>query len=182
MQTREEVAQALQEAATLIAAEADPRLIPKKGIRMGYALHGATTRDDVCAVGGNSDTPDTFGTPRIPIQTGFGTDGGAARVLLTIIRHEGSLRSTAAVRCTKEILRCITDDLALDAALYPRAPPGSGTMDWGVESCCRDGVPDVIYGQKTDENDLILWIVAENPANVARNIIMLSGCISYTSL
>ncbi|MDE4907259.1 phosphomethylpyrimidine kinase [Methanogenium marinum] len=170
MQTREDVAQALQEAAAIIAAEADPRLVPEGGIRMGYALHGATTPNDVCAVDNTS------------AHVRFGTDAGVARLLLTIIRHEGCLRSAAAVRCTTEILRCITDDLALDGAPYPDAPPGTGTMDWGVESCCRDGVPDAIYGQKTDKKDLILWIIAENPANIARNIIMLSGCISYTSL
>ncbi len=170
MQTREEITAALQKAARLITAEADSRLIPEGGFRMGYALPGATIPDDVCAVDGNTAT------------VCFGIDAGVARVILTIIRHEGCLRSVAAVRCSGKILRCLTDDLALDVSSYTNAPPGSVTMDWGVESCCRDGVPDVIYGQNLAKNDALLWIVAENPADVARNIIMLSGCISYTSL
>jgi predicted fused transcriptional regulator/phosphomethylpyrimidine kinase len=170
MQTREGVSEALREAASLIAAEADPRLNPEGGIRMGYALPGAATQNDVCTTDSNTTS------------VRFGADPGVARAILTIIRHEGCLRSVAAVRCTKEILRCITDDLVLDVSSYSYAPPGSGTMDWGVESCCRAGVPDVIYRQKTAKKEPLLWIVAETPADVARNIIMLSGCISYTSL
>ncbi|WFN35039.1 hypothetical protein L1S32_02670 [Methanogenium sp. S4BF] len=174
MQTREEVMAALQEAASAIAAGADSQLIPKEGIRMGYAIQGATAQNDVCS----KDSRITEN----PSVIRFGADPVVARVILTIIRHEGCLRSAASVRCTPEILRSITDDLALDACAYGTSPPGSATMDWGVESCCREGVPDIIYGQKMAGNDVILWIIAETPADVARNIIMLSGCISYTSL
>lgn len=171
MQNREEVTGALQEAATLIVAEADSRLIPARGgIRMGYALPGATVVNDVCAVDGGIVQP--FSSA---VTARFGTDAGVARVLLTIIRHEGCLRSVAALRCTPDILHCVTDDLALDACAYPPSPPGSGTMDWGVESCCRDGVPDVIYLRKTERNDPFLWIITETPADVARTIRMLSG-------
>ena len=175
MQTREEVAATLCEAVALIAAEADSRLIPEGGIRVGYALPGAVSQNEVCVVEGGI-MQNTTG----PIR--FGADSGVTRVILTIIRHEACLRSVASLRCTKEILRCVTDDLELDAAAYGPSPPGSDIIDWGVESCCRDGVPDVIYGQGTPENGVFLWLTGETPADVARNIIMLSGCISYTSL
>jgi thiamine-phosphate diphosphorylase len=155
--------------AVLTIREVDPHLIPNGGIRVGYALPGATTQNEVC-------TSDNATTIR------FGADLDVARVILTVIRHDACLRSAAALRCTPDILHCIIDDLALDACAYPPAPPGSGSMDWGVESCCRDDVPDVIYGPKTAKNDPVLWIIAETPADVARNILMLSGCISYTSL
>ena len=172
MQTRAEAASLLTEAASRIRSGADARLIPEGGIRMGYALPGATTVADVCAVNGT-----------IPSATQWGRDTDAARVILTVIRHDPSLRTAVSVRCTDEILRCATDDCAFDAIRYPSpAPPGSGTMDWGVESCCRHGVPDCIYGQKTAAGDMVLWIIAETPADGARNLIMLSGCISYTSL
>lgn len=174
MQTRDAVIAALQDAACSIAVEADVGLIPEEGIRMGYAVAGAAAPHDVCSVDGGIGQ-------QLPVIR-FDADSVVARVILTIIRHEGCLRSAASVRCTKEILRCATDDLSLDACAYGPAPPGIGTMDWGVESCCRGGVPDVIYGQKTSGNDIILWIIADTPAEVARNIIKLSGCISYTSL
>ena len=178
MQAREEAVASLREAVSSITAEADLRLIPGGGIRMGYALPGATTQNEVCAVEGGIEHRDRSfaGTLR------FGADPGVAKVILTIVRHDACLRSVASLRCTREILRCVTDDLMLDAALYGLAPPGSDIMDWGVESCCRDGVPDVIYGQGTPENGFVLWLIGENPADVARNIIMLSSCISYTSL
>ncbi|MFA5397495.1 MAG: hypothetical protein GX097_03915 [Methanomicrobiales archaeon] len=170
MQTRDEVKTALQKAAIVIAAGADPKLVPDGGIRMGYALSGARSADEVCSIVQN------------PPRIGFGNDPIIARVILTIIRHDRSLRAVAGVRCTRKILECITFDHALDACLYAPAPPGSGTMDWSVESCCRDGVPDVIYGQRIDENTVILWIIGETPTDVARNIIMLSGSTTNTSL
>lgn len=171
MQRRAEVADALAEAASRIAAEVDSRLIPDHGIRVGYALPGATTDAEVCAA-----------HSAISPTVHWGGDAEMARVILTVIRHEPCLRSVVSVRCTEEVLRCAEEDCAFDALPYASAPPGSGTMDWGVESCCRDGVPDIIYGQKTAGNDLVLWIITETPADGARNIIMLSGCISYTSL
>ena len=168
MQTRQDLQTALQEAASAITAA--PELIPPEGIRMGYALHGARSLDEVCGLVYN------------PPLTHIETDPAIARVILTIIRHDGCLRSAASLRCTRKILECITDDLALDACRYGAAPPGSGTMDWGVESCCKQDVPDVIYGPRMNQNGAILWMIAETPADVARNIIMLSGCITYTSL
>ncbi len=169
MQTRHELRIALEEAAWETRT-ADPQLIPEGGIRMGYALSRARAPDDVCSV--------VYDPPAISVTA----DPAVARILLTIIRHDNRLRAAAAVQCTKEILHCVTDDLALTASAYRNGPPGSGTMDWGVEYCCRNGVPDVIYGQNMGDTATILWIIAETPADVARNIIMLSGCISYTSL
>jgi len=178
MQTRAEVATLLTEAASRIHAETDPRLIPDHGIILGCALPGATTVSDVCAV--NCATPSA-------VRWGGGPDANEdadtdiARVILTVIRHDPALRTAVAVRCTEDVLRCATDDCAFDVVCYPTAPPGSGTMDWGIESACRDGVPDGIYGQKTSTGDTVIWIFAETPADGARNLIMLSGCISYTS-
>jgi predicted fused transcriptional regulator/phosphomethylpyrimidine kinase len=169
MQTRHALQIALEEAAWEIRT-ADPQLIPEGGIRMGYTLPGARAPDDVCSV--------VYGSPSVSLTA----DPLVARILLTIIRHDNCLRAAAAVQCTKDILHCLTDDLALTACAYRNGPPGSGTMDWGVEHCCRNGVPDVIYGQNTGDTAVILWIIAETPADVARNIIMLSGCITYTSL
>jgi len=186
MQTRAEVSTLLTEAASRIHAETDPRLIPDHGIILGCALPGATTVSDVCAV--NCATPsavrwggdaDADPNPDPNPNTDPGPD--IARVILTVIRHDPALRTAVAVRCTEDVLQCATDDCAFDVVCYPTAPPGSGTMDWGIESACRDGVPDGIYGQKTSAGDTVLWIFAETPADGARNLIMLSGCISYTS-
>lgn len=180
MQTRAEVSTLLTEAASRINAEADLRLIPDHGIIMACALPGATTVSDVCAV--NCATPSA-------VRWGGDADPGpdpdpdpdAARIILTVIRHQPALRTAVAVRCTADVLQCATDDCAFDVVRNPSAPPGSGTMDWGIESACRDGVPDGVYGQKTTAGDTVIWIFAETPADGARNLIMLSGCISYTS-
>ncbi|WAI00872.1 thiamine-phosphate synthase family protein [Methanogenium organophilum] len=171
METCSEVASALTEAASRIATEVDLRLITNHGIRMGCTLPRATTGSDVCVV-------DCVTRPAVR----WGEDPDVARVILTVIRHESSLRSVVSVRCTEAVLRYAEDDCAFEAVPYAPSQPGSGTIDWGVESCCRDGVPDIIYGQKSDTDDIMLWIIAETPAEGARNIIMLSGCISYTSL
>jgi hydroxymethylpyrimidine/phosphomethylpyrimidine kinase len=50
-------------------------------------------------------------------------------------------------------------------------------MDWGVASCCKDGVPEVIMDPGTTESLAKIHLFGENPTDVSGNTIMLSNRI-----
>ena len=50
-------------------------------------------------------------------------------------------------------------------------------MDWGVSSCCRDGVPDVIFDRGAPGKEGLIRLFGENPDAVANNIIICSNRI-----
>jgi len=50
-------------------------------------------------------------------------------------------------------------------------------MDWGIASCCEDGVPDVIYRKGPSIKESRIILTGEKPADVANNIIICSNRI-----
>jgi hydroxymethylpyrimidine/phosphomethylpyrimidine kinase len=50
-------------------------------------------------------------------------------------------------------------------------------MDWGVASCCKEGVPDVCYETGETGKEGIFRFFAEDPIDVTNNIIMISNRI-----
>jgi hydroxymethylpyrimidine/phosphomethylpyrimidine kinase len=50
-------------------------------------------------------------------------------------------------------------------------------MDWGVASCCRSGVPDVIFDRGGMGKEPMIRILGEDPEVIVNNIIKLSARI-----
>ena len=74
-------------------------------------------------------------------------------------------------------------DICCRNTLIPRTePPGVQTMDWGVASCCREGVPDAIYDRGAVGKEPMIRVLAEDPVMVAHNILKLSNRITYAQL
>jgi hydroxymethylpyrimidine/phosphomethylpyrimidine kinase len=73
----------------------------------------------------------------------------------------------------------VIENLLFECSSFDRtkAPPGIRTIDWGVASCCKDGVPDVCYDYGGSEKEAIFRIFGEKPIDVANNIIMISNRI-----
>ena len=73
---------------------------------------------------------------------GFGVDEPIVRTLLTIRRFDPSIRSAACIRYEDDILQTTIETLR-DVETYEpeKYPPGISTMDWGIASVCRKGVP-----------------------------------------
>jgi hydroxymethylpyrimidine/phosphomethylpyrimidine kinase len=55
-------------------------------------------------------------------------------------------------------------------------------MDWGVASCCREGVPDVIYDRGAVGKEPMIRVLGEDPVTIAHNILKLSNRITYAQL
>ena len=52
-------------------------------------------------------------------------------------------------------------------------------MDWGVASCCRDGVPEVIYDRGAAGKEAMVRFMGQEPLEIANKIIMLSTRIVH---
>ena len=173
---RGDLLEKLAKAVGLLTQSLDVRLIPPKGVQLGYSVRGARDKNGVAAVNGGivaeHDRAHAAGT------CGFGVDEDIARIILTAMRFDPDIRCAGTLRGSITLLRVI-ENLFLECRSFEVAnsPPGISTMDWGVASCCKDGVPDVCYPQLTTENESTFLFFGEDPIDVANNIIMISNRI-----
>ncbi|MEN6610760.1 MAG: thiamine-phosphate synthase family protein [Methanoregulaceae archaeon] len=152
----------------------DPRLIPGPGLPLGYALKGA--RDSSGVAGFRIYVPDNPGQERTSPGV-FGAEPDISRIIITAMRFDPKIRSAAIIRCTKPVC-LLAENLFFEVATFDAAkePPGTGTQDWGVASCCgREGVPVVIANNPAPGKPAYLRFLGESPENVATNILMLSN-------
>jgi thiamine-phosphate diphosphorylase len=169
-----DVKERLELAVEILVEGITPALLPAAGANIGYALPGARIPGDVAAIRGGIVADG--GMLRSPDATAFGGDEGVARVILTAMRADPEIRSAAVIRFSPEALG-VVGDLLLEACGFDRAkePPGVSTMDWGVASCCRDGVPDAIFDHGAPGREGLIRILGEEPVAVAKKVLQISG-------
>ena len=178
---RARVIDRMNEAAALLTERMDARLIPEVGMNIVYALPDARSRDDVAAVSGRIVR---LGGRVHPVgEIAFGASDHVARIVLTVMRFDPEIRSAANIRFSETFLLEM-ENLLFEICSFDRAnePPGVQTMDWGVASCCREGVPDIIYDRGAAEREPMIRIFGEDPVTIARNILKLSNRITYAQL
>jgi hydroxymethylpyrimidine/phosphomethylpyrimidine kinase len=153
------------------------RLIPDEGISFGFALRGARDAGGVAAV--NAGIRNSVGGGMPACTCAFDTDEPVLRIILTAMKFDPVMRSAALLQFSDRALRVFENDLFLECAPLDPALKNQGisTLDWGIASCCEDGVPDVIFrkGVSVKESRIILF--GEGPADVANNIIICSNRI-----
>ncbi|BBL68467.1 hypothetical protein MchiMG62_16480 [Methanoculleus chikugoensis] len=178
---REKVVDRLEEAVALLVERMDARLIPEVGMNIGYALPDARSKDDVAGVLGRIVR---LGEAVHPVgEIAFGASDHVARIVITAMRFDPRIRSAANIRFSEAILPEL-DNLLFEVCSFDREnePPGVQTMDWGVASCCREGVPDVIYDRGAVGKEPMIRVLGEDPVTVAQNILKLSNRITYAQL
>ena len=173
---RSDVLEKLTSAATLLERSMDIRLIPKKGAGLAYATHGARDKNGVAAVQGG--IIQEHGKPHAAGPCAFGADDDIARIVLTVMKFDPLMRCVATLRCSRKVLMVI-ESLLLECSSFDPAsePPGISTMDWGVASCCKEGVPDVCYDSGNLGKEALIRFFGEDPIGVTNNIIMISNRI-----
>jgi predicted fused transcriptional regulator/phosphomethylpyrimidine kinase len=173
---RSDVLERLEQATALLEQSLDVRIIPAKGTNLAYAIRGARDKNDVAAVQGGIINEN--GKPRAAGLCAFGGDEDTVRLVLTAMKFDPLMRSAATLRFSKNTLRVI-ESLLLECTSFDRTqePRGISTMDWGVASCCKEGVPDVCYDYGGTGKEAIIRILGENPIDVTNNIIMISNRI-----
>lgn len=166
---RELVRSVLEDAVGALSRTMDAGLIPEAGCDIAYALADARDKDDVAAVQGRILCCSGQPRPSGPVE--FGASESMARIVLTAMKFDPDIRSAATILCTPEVL-LITEDLMLETCSFDRGnePPGTRTMDWGVASCCRSGVPDVIFDRGTSRSEPMVRVLGQDPWEVAAMI------------
>jgi len=177
-QERSEVLRRMDDAVTILIPSVNPQLIPPDGAQIGYALRGARDKEDIAAVPGRMMV-ENQGTWHPRGSCSFGCDDVIARVILTVMKFDPRRRCAAQIRCSDRVLDVLDGDLFLECMPYDaaKAPQGISTMDWGIASCCKKEVPDVMYPTNDDGPGATLLLLGEEPAAVANNIIICSNRI-----
>jgi len=172
-----EVRGRLELAVKILEEEMSPVLVPGSGSNIGYALRGARTPEDIAGVkGGIMKT--ALGVQMAGGVT-FGGSESVARVVLTAMRTDPEIRSAAVIGYSAAAI-AILEDLLLEICEFDRAreAPGVSTMDWGVASCCREGVPDVIFDRGAQGREPLIRILGEEPVSIAQTIVAVSHRVS----
>lgn len=181
VQERSEVKDRLYRAVLLIEGSMDHRLIPSTGASIGYAIRGARDSNGVAAVKGG--IVDLNGKPHAAGPCAFGADDRIAGIILTAMKFDPLVRSAAVIRFSENALAALGAMYLECASFDPkRESHGLSTMDWGVASCCKDEVPDVIYDRGMDQKVALVRILGEDPVDVANNILILSNRILHSEL
>jgi hydroxymethylpyrimidine/phosphomethylpyrimidine kinase len=169
-----DVKERLELAVEILVEGITPALLPAAGANIGFALVGARVPGDVAAIRGGIVADG--GMVRSPDATAFGADAGVARVILTAMRADPLIRGAAVIRFSPAVL-AVLGDLLLETCGFDRArePPGLSTMDWGVASCCQDGVPDAIFDRGAPGKEGLVRILGEEPVAVAKQVLQVSN-------
>jgi predicted fused transcriptional regulator/phosphomethylpyrimidine kinase len=170
----------LENAVRTICSSMGGSLVPEVGMNIVFALPNATDPGDVAGVEGRIVR--LKGRPH-PVGTiAFGASSHVARIVLTALRHDPAIRCAATIRFSEEAV-VIAEDMKFDICSFDRMnePPGTRTMDWGVEQCCTDEVPDIIYDRGAVGMEPMIRIFGEDPGVVVHNILMLSQRIIDTN-
>jgi thiamine-phosphate diphosphorylase len=167
----------LQAAAIPLEQSLNIRLIPPEGISFGFAIRGARDTGGVAAVNGGINNS-TDGRA-IAGPCAFGTDEPVARIILTAMKFDPAMRSAALLQFSDRALEVFKNDLFLECALLDTVSKNQGisTIDWGIASCCKEGIPDVIFRKGSSSAESRIVIFGEGPADVANNIIICSNRI-----
>jgi predicted fused transcriptional regulator/phosphomethylpyrimidine kinase len=173
---RSDVLEKLSTATALLERSMDIRLIPKNGARLAYAIRGARDKNGVAAVKGGIILE--HGNILAGGPCAFGADEEIARILLTVMKFDPHIQCVATLRYSGNMLKII-DSLFLECTSFDPAaePPGISSMDWGVASCCKQGVPDVCYDTGGKGKEGVIRLFGEDPVDVSNNIIMISNRI-----
>ncbi|MDO9035639.1 MAG: thiamine-phosphate synthase family protein [Methanoregula sp.] len=175
-QERSEALYRLDLAVAHLEASMSPLLIPDRGASLLYAVKGARDRDGVAAVPGGvvfSDGKVTAGRP-----CAFGADERCARIVLTAMKFDPHMRSAGTIRFSEKVLSVfqamLLECTPIDAT---KKAPDISTLNWDIASCCKDGVPDIIFDCGRNEKLGIVYIFGEDPVVVTNNIIICSNRI-----
>jgi predicted fused transcriptional regulator/phosphomethylpyrimidine kinase len=167
----------LQAALAPLEQSLNARLIPPEGISFGFAFRGARDAGGVAAVNGRIKTGAAGGITAGPCA--FGTDKPVVRIILTAMKFDPVIRSAAILQFSDRALGIFKNDLFLECARLDAASENKGisTLDWGIASCCKGGIPDVIIRKGASIKEARIILIGENPADVANNIIICSNRI-----
>lgn len=158
----------VEEAVELIENNIPAELIPEVGCNIAMAISNASSVSEVAAVSGR--IVGLKGKPHAVGCVSFGASSHVARIALTAMQAESSMRAAMNIRYSEEVLAACKE-LGLSIATFSRKnePEGVSTMEWGVkEAIKRTGrVPDVIYDKGDFGKEAMIRLLGKDAMEVA---------------
>ncbi len=125
-----------------------------------------------------------YGKPHAAGPCAFGADEDSARIILTAMKFDPLMRSAATLRFSRKVLIMSWRACSLNAVrlILHQEPPGISTMDWGVASCCNDGVPDVCYDTAAREKKRLSIFLARIQSSLQTILLCFQTAFKYRTL
>ena len=144
---RYQVLQNLEEAVGIIENNMTPELVPEVGCNIAMAVSNAASPNDVAAVQGRIVR--LRGAPHAVGCVAFGASSHIARIVLTAMHFDPSMKAAMNIRYSQEALAAC-ENIGLEISSFSREdePEDVSTMEWGVSEAIKmtgGRVPDVIY-------------------------------------
>lgn len=168
---RYEVWRSVSLAAEVLARTLTLRWVPEVGTNVAYALPGAETADDVCALRGRIQRVGASLAVTGPAE--FGASRHVARIILAAMRFDPSVRSAANLKYTRETLRRLERArVRLGSFDRLRQPEGTSTMEWGTAEAIREAgrVPDAIHDPGSVGKEGMIRVLGRSPEDVLRKV------------
>ncbi|MBU4076269.1 MAG: bifunctional hydroxymethylpyrimidine kinase/phosphomethylpyrimidine kinase [Euryarchaeota archaeon] len=165
---RYQVLRNVEEAVGIIEKNMAHELIPEVGCNIAMAVSTASSTLDVAAVQGRivrlRSAPHAVGCAT------FGASSHIARIVLTAMHSDATMRAAMNIRFSREALAAC-ENIGLKISSFSREdePEGVATMEWGVsEVIQREGmVPAVIYDTGGVGKEAMIRILGRNAVEVA---------------
>ncbi|HIH37051.1 MAG TPA: hypothetical protein HA232_04005 [Methanocellales archaeon] len=148
-------------------------LIPEVGSNIGMAIPGASSVNDVAAVGGRIVRIDGA---RAAGDVDFGASSHVARFILETMQFDEEFRGGMNLKYSPDVLaRC--KKLGFSVASFDRGeePKGMETMEWGVHTAIKKfgSVPDIIYDLGSVGKEPMIRVLGCSATDAAQKVIKL---------
>jgi hydroxymethylpyrimidine kinase/phosphomethylpyrimidine kinase len=168
---RQAIAEAVGEAAEVAVRLIPLEWTPEVGINIGFAVPGALSESDVCALKGRivrvGDRLQATGPPA------FGASKHVARIILTAMRFDPRMRSAINLKYREKYLYR-PKKIGLVVGTFSRGmqPEGTSTMEWGTEHTVRKlgRVPDAISDPGDVGKEAMIRVLGTDPKDVLRKV------------
>ncbi len=173
----------LKLAVARLKGERTGNVIPEIQSNFGYALSGAVSADEVAGVPGRiirvGENVETLHDPA------FGASSHIARVILTVMRFDGNVRSAMNIRFSGDIVAAMKA-LKFDVASFDRAQEPDdvkrregSSLEWGTTAALerRKAIPDAVFDRGGVGKEPIVRIIGRTPAEVADKVIKVSKAL-----
>jgi hydroxymethylpyrimidine kinase/phosphomethylpyrimidine kinase len=143
-------------------------LIPEVGCNIAMAVSGASSTVDVAAIEGR--IVKLNGSPHAVGCAAFGASSHMARIVLTSMKANGSIRAAMNIRYSQDVLAaCRENGFSIASFSREDEPEGVATMEWGVSDVIskKGRVPDVIYDTGELGKEAMIRLLGKDAIEVA---------------
>ncbi len=153
-------------------------LIPEVGCNIAMGIENASSTSDVAAVQGRIVR--LKGSPHAVGCVSFGASSHIARIVLTAMHHDCSIRAAMNIRYSEEALSAC-EELGLQIVRFRREgePEGVSTMEWGVAEAIKSAgsLPDVIYDTGDFGKEAMIRLLGKDALEVAGRAVGIAGAM-----